>query len=235
MIYLQGTVELLFLEEMPAMCCRYYMELSPELRPFIEAANRSPLTGKMTDRLGRPLITSGEIHPTDIAPVVAPDRNGRKAVFPMVWGFTGKTSAIFNARVETADQKPMFRDAWERRRCIIPASWYYEWQHFKTPDGKQKTGNRFLFQTEGSSLTLLAGLYTIEEEADGSRFPHFTILTRESVPDLLPIHNRMPLVLDEENAEAWIRPDQPAVRIREIADHAVTRFVFEPIQAGSLF
>ena len=222
-----GTVIFLLLEEMSLMCCRYYMELSPELRPFIEAAERSPLREKMTAGLGRPLMTSGEIRPTDIAPVVAPDRNGRKAVFPMIWGFTGRSSSVFNARVETADQKPLFREAWKRRRCIVPASWYYEWQHYMTPDGKQRTGDRFLFQTEGSSLTLMAGLYTIEEEADGSRFPHFTILTRDAVPDIIPIHNRMPLILDAEHADAWIRPDQPALRIREIAGQAVTKLVFE--------
>ena len=56
------------------MCCRYWMESSPELRPFVEAANRSPLRAKMVARLARPLKTAGEIRPTDMVPAVAPGK-----------------------------------------------------------------------------------------------------------------------------------------------------------------
>ena len=64
------------------MCTRYYMEMSPELRPIVEKAKRSALTGRMIDRLGKPLKTDGEIRPTDMAPVIAPDQKGNPAVFP---------------------------------------------------------------------------------------------------------------------------------------------------------
>ena len=53
------------------MCCRYYMEMSPELRPIVEEMNRSPLAGRMRDRLARPLTAEGEVRPTDIVPVIA--------------------------------------------------------------------------------------------------------------------------------------------------------------------
>ena len=53
------------------MCCRYYMEMSPELRPIIEEANRSALKERIVDKLGRPLITEGEVRPTNIVPVIA--------------------------------------------------------------------------------------------------------------------------------------------------------------------
>ena len=70
------------------MCTRYYTELSPELRPIIEEAKKSSLTDKMAQRLGRTLKTEGEVRPTDIAPVIAPNSKGVLSYFPMIWGFT---------------------------------------------------------------------------------------------------------------------------------------------------
>lgn len=71
----------------------------------------------------------GNIRPTDMAAVLAPNKQGNMAVFPMIWGFTHEATEkpIVNCRVESADQKAMWKDSWYRRRCIIPASWYYEW------------------------------------------------------------------------------------------------------------
>ncbi len=110
------------------MCCRYYMEMSPELRPIIEEANRSTLKDRIVDKLGRPLITEGEVRPTNIVPVIAPNRAGARTVFQMVWGFTlpRSSSHMVNARMETASTKPTFKESWERRRCIVPASYYFE-------------------------------------------------------------------------------------------------------------
>jgi putative SOS response-associated peptidase YedK len=125
------------------MCSRYWVDESPELRPIVEEMNRSPLVNRWlrTQAVKR----SGEIRPTDVAPVIAPDRQGKRAVFPMRWGFTGKTLMI-NARVETAAEKPTFRESWQRRRCVIPASWYYEWEHRQGNDGKKYVGDRYLLQ-----------------------------------------------------------------------------------------
>lgn len=108
------------------MCCRYWTDESPEMRVFVEEMNRSSLVNKWQGLAE--VRTFGEIRPTNVAPVIAPDRSGGRAVFPMRWGFSGRT-LLLNARTETAAQKPTFREAWERRRCIIPASWYFEWEH----------------------------------------------------------------------------------------------------------
>ncbi len=118
------------------MCSRYYVELSPELRPIIEAARHSSLAGKMVHDLGRPVVSEGEVRPTDIAPVLASNSRGTPSVFPMIWGFrqadrenTKRSQPLINARSETADVKPTFRECWQRRRCVVPASYYFEWQH----------------------------------------------------------------------------------------------------------
>ena len=204
------------------MCCRYYMEMSPELKPFVDAVRGTALLDRMVAQLGRPLVDAGEVRPTDIAVAVAPDRSGRRAAFPMIWGFTGPASSLFNARVETAARKPLWKESWERRRCVIPASWYYEWEHFSSPDGKQKTGDRYAIQPKGRTLTLMAGLYRIE---DG--FPHFSILTREPGEELRFIHDRMPVILSSEAAGRWIDPALPADEIRQLAENSDRDMIFE--------
>ena len=180
------------------MCCRYMLEESPELRPIVEAMNRSPLAGRVFP-LGA-LRSSGEIRPSDISPVVAPDRIGRRTVFPMKWGFSGK-SLVINARAETAAGRPMFRDSWVSRRCAVPASCYFEWEHLTSPDGRTKTGTRYRLQ-DGTALTWLCGLYRMEEG-----IPCFVVLTREPGENIRFIHDRMPLILPEDAVSEWIRPD----------------------------
>ncbi len=99
----------------------------------------------------------------------------------MKWGFTlpGSKQPLVNARVETAADKPTFSESWRWHRCIIPASWYYEWQHYKTDDGKNKTGDKYLIQPKDSSATWLGGLYRIEDD-----LPVFTVLTKAPTEEL---------------------------------------------------
>ncbi len=186
------------------MCTRYALDITqPELREIIDIAKRSPLTDKFIDTHARPLITDGEVRPTDIVPVIAPNSKGEQQVFPMQWGFTARDNkrTLFNARLETAGEKPTFKDAWQSHRCVIPASHYYEWEHFKSPDGKIKTGDRYAIQPAGCTTTWLCGLYRIE---DG--YPVFVILTTEPSAELAKIHDRMPLMLPKNKINDWINP-----------------------------
>ena len=203
------------------MCCRYLLEESPELRPIIEEMNRSPLAGKVFPRTA--LRSSGEIRPSEVAPVVAPDRAGRRAVFPMKWGFSGK-SPVFNARVETAASRPMFRDSWQSRRCAVPASCYFEWEHLLSPDGRKKTGGKYRLQQD-SALTWLCGLYRME-----GGLPCFVILTREPGENIRFIHDRMPLILPESAVGDWIRPDAYPEDLLSLAQ---TDLLFRPYSSGS--
>ena len=212
------------------MCCRYYMEMSPELRPIIEEANRSALKERIVDKLRKPLITEGEVRPTNIVPVIAPNREGAKTVFPMVWGFTlpRSSSPTVNARVETASSKPTFKESRERRRCIVPASYYFEWEHLiNAATGKAKTGGKYMIQPKGSEITWLAGLYRIEEMS-GIQVPVFTILTREPSEEIRFIHDRMPVILPGDAVEKWIKQDS---KPDEIIKEAMTDMVFEKIIA----
>lgn len=181
------------------------MELSPELRPYIDRARISPLTARMVANLGRPLKTEGEVRPTDIAPVIAPDQTGNPAIYPMVWGFSNPRDGkpLVNCRVETAKSKPFWKESWQRRRCVIPCSYYLEWEHYTTVKGERKTGQKYMIQPAGAVVTYLAGLYDIENR-DGIRYPVFTVLTRAPGEEIRFIHDRMPVILARENVKEWM-------------------------------
>ena len=147
------------------------------------------------------IVTEGEVRPTDIVPVIAPNRSGQKTVFPMKWGFAGK-SLLFNARVETAAVKPTFKEAWEKHRCIVPASYYYEWEHLIGSDGKKHTGDKYIIQPNKSEMTWLCGLYRFEDN-----MPVFVILTKDPGTDIAFIHDRMPVILPEYLVDDWISPN----------------------------
>ncbi|MCR5782856.1 MAG: DUF4298 domain-containing protein [Clostridia bacterium] len=193
------------------MCCCYRIENSRRTREIIEEMNRSPLVPLW--RQGAEVITEyGEVRPTDIVPVIAPNKSGKRTVFPMKWGFSGK-SLIINARTETAASKPTFRDSWNNRRCIVPASWYFEWEHIPAGGGKTRRGDKYKIRS-GEELTMLCGLYRME-----NGLPSFVILTREPGESTRGIHNRMPLILPEKYADDWIRPD---TRPEELLTFALT-------------
>ena len=186
------------------MCTRYYIdEDTPEFNDAIEKALSSPLYTSIRHKYATALHYRGEIRPTDLVPVIAPNKNGNRSAYPMKWGFTIKASKtpVVNARVETAYSKDLFKDAWLRRRCIIPASWYYEWEHFHTSDGKTNTGSKYLIQPKGAMSTWLCGLYRYEND-----LPVFAILTREPTQEVSRLHDRMPLMLPSEKIDDWICP-----------------------------
>ena len=202
------------------MCTRFYIEPeSEELAEIIERARKTQLADRFL-YAGGALLTSGEIRPTNVAAVIAPNRDGKASVFPMRWGYQiPGASLVVNARSETAGTKPTFREDWKTHRCIIPASWYFEWEHFKTPSGRTKTGDKYSIQPAGASATWLCGLYRMED-----KFPVFTVLTKEPTEDLRRIHDRMPVMLPKEMIRDWINPKN---KPEELLPHALTDMVFD--------
>ena len=198
------------------MCCRYWTDESPELREIVEEMNRSPLVRKWQSTTA--VKTYGEIRPTDVAPVIAPNRSGARAVYPMKWGYSGRT-LLLNARTETAAEKPTFREDWAKHRCIVPASWYFEWEHLTGQDGKKRSGDKYMIQPKDSTMTWLCGLYRIE-----NGLPVFVVLTREPGEEIRFLHDRMPLIMPEKLVNEWIRPDR---KPEELLPYALTEMVFE--------
>ena len=171
---------------------------NPELRELVKEMNRSRLAGRFRKDPEEMLSAEGEIRPSAVVPVLAMNRKREQQIFPMKWGFSQKNGLLINARAETAAGKPTFREAWARHRCIIPASWYYEWEH----DEKKKPGQKYALKPENAELIWLAGLYRIEEG-----LPAFVILTRPAEENLTWMHDRMPVMLPYEKVHDWICPD----------------------------
>lgn len=164
--------------------------------------------------------------PDSLVPVIASNKAGQKTVFPMLWGYhvDGIGRVIANARAESAAEKPTFRDGWAMHRCIIPASWYYEWEHLPTASGRTKAGAKYAIMPGGSELTCLCGLYRME-----NGYPHFVILTREPGASIAAIHNRMPMILSEADADRWI---DPKLNPHVLLDAALTEMVAEKVDTG---
>ncbi len=150
----------------------------------------------MAAKLGRELICKGEVRPTDMVPVIALDRQGVRGCFPMIWGYSEKgiRGPLFNARSELVGEKPMFAEGWNKRRCIVPASHFFEWNAEKT---------KYTIRSNGTVLTWLAGIYRLEER-DGLLFPAFTILTRTASGPMCTVHERMPVILPDGKLDDWL-------------------------------
>ncbi len=127
------------------------------------------------------------------------DREGRRELVPMRWGLVPyfwkkslkEVPATFNARAETVAEKPMFRDAFKRRRCIIPASGFFEWT--EEADGKQP---HLFTAADGSPILAFAGLWDRwRDPATKEEILSCTIIVSGASEWMTPYHDRMPVLL----------------------------------------
>lgn len=143
------------------------------------------------------------IAPTTQVLTVRADGKGRYAsmmrwgLIPAWWKAENKLPATFNARADTVATKPMFRSAFKARRCIVPASGFYEW---KTVDGEKQPF--YITRADGLPLSF-AGLWEAREEG-GEETLSCTILTTDANETMEPIHNRMPVILGKYDFNAWL-------------------------------
>ena len=107
---------------------------------------------------------------------------------------------MINARSETAAEKPSFRTAFKRRRCLIPADGYYEW----AKQGKEKTPIYITHAERG--LFAFAGLWESWKQSDDSWLNTCTILTTRANEKIEPVHHRMTVILEPQDYELWLTP-----------------------------
>ncbi len=105
---------------------------------------------------------------------------------------------MINARAETVAEKPAFRSAFRRQRCLIPATGFFEWQ--TTDDGKQP----YNFKLRDGGLMAFAGLWESWTSDGGDKIDSCTIIVTEATDTVRPIHDRMPVILDPESHETWL-------------------------------
>jgi putative SOS response-associated peptidase YedK len=145
--------------------------------------------------------------PTDPIDVI-PEQDGRRDFARMRWGLVPRwwskplkelRAATFNARAETVETKPFFRDAFKRTRCLIPASGYYEWA--ATTDSKQPY---YFTRADGEPITF-AGLWDEwKDRATGETLRSCTMIITEPNDFVAEVHDRMPVILDRPDFGAWL-------------------------------
>jgi putative SOS response-associated peptidase YedK len=111
-----------------------------------------------------------------------------------------------NARAETLEKRPAFRDAFKKRRCVVPADGFYEWA------GSKGERQPIWFHRPDGGLILFAGLYESWQPEPGEWEPTFTIITTDANATLEPVHNRMPVILPDQAVDDWLyaRSSDPA-------------------------
>ena len=161
------------------------------------------------------------IAPTQMAPVVRRSDDGRQ-MYMLRWGLIPSwskdkniASKLINARGETVAQKPSFRDAYKKRRCLVPVDGFYEWRK----EGEAKQPYRIGFR--GGTPFVFAGLWESWTVPDGQEdagdvIETYTIVTTEANPKIAPIHHRMPVIVDPSDYDLWLNgaPDDAANVIR---------------------
>lgn len=164
------------------MCCRYYFD-EPAKRELEE------LTGSEIKEW-----TAGDIHPSDGAWIIL-GKEQKLSAGRMKWGFPDaeRKQLLINARAESALEKRTFSESVMRRRCIIPAVHFYEW------DAKK---NKSTFSLEDTSTMFMAGFYNLVDSEN-----RFIILTTEANASMRQVHDRMPLILPKSRIEDWIHED----------------------------
>jgi putative SOS response-associated peptidase YedK len=136
-------------------------------------------------------------------------------IYPYWWKKSIKqVPATFNARAETVASTAMFRDAFKRHRCVVPASGYYEW--LKRPDGKQPY---FISAAQGGVLSF-AGLWDRWKNREtGELVTSCTIMVTNANELTGTIHNRMPAVLDDADVQSWLNRTAGAEVLKPAAEN----------------
>lgn len=139
-----------------------------------------------------------EVFPSNMSLAVI-NEEGEKKLKMLKWGFSVSFAKklLINARSETVTSKPTFRESFIYRRCLIPASGYYEWKK----DNKKSTKYR-IYSKE--NIFSLAGIYKAFKDNEGKKYEAYTILTRDADKDIIDIHKRMPVIINKYHENIWL-------------------------------
>jgi putative SOS response-associated peptidase YedK len=176
------------------MCSRYFLDADGNIIAF---TFRVPPNDRLRKRFN--------IAPTQNAPVVRVDREGRREIAEMRWGlvpFWAKDlkigTSMINARSEGIETKPAYREATKARRCIVPATGFFEWQG--EPGRKQP----YAITIPEMPLFGFAALWEHWKPADGDPVETFTIITTDANEAIARIHDRMPVILPMDAIDTWL-------------------------------
>jgi len=176
---------------------------------------------------------SYNIAPTHEIPIVREGNSGRE-IIPCRWGLVphwskpDSTYKAINARAETLAKKPFFRDAYRKRRCLIPASGFYEWKR------ENQHKQPYYFSLTDADLMGFAGLWEYWEGPDNS-FDSCTIITTTANEIMRPVHDRMPVIISPDDYGDWLetgRESLLAPYTRGMTCHPIATHVNNPRNDG---
>ncbi len=152
---------------------------------------------------------SYNIAPSQNCPVITVE-DDRRVLRVMRWGLVPEWAKdekvgyrMINARAETVSEKPSFRTLLRARRCLVPASGFYEWRK-----PAKKTRIPYYFRLTGGELFSFAGLWTVRHAGKEDELHSFTIITTGANELMAPIHDRMPVILHEIEEACWLDPER---------------------------
>ena len=197
------------------MCGRYFLDTLPELLQTQFKVHKFPVYPARYN-----------IRPSEQIPIVALDPDGQRVAFDARWGLVPSWAKdvkigykMINARGETAAEKPAFRSAFKSRRCLIPASGFYEWEPYA---GAKRP---VVFAPPADQALALAGLWERWRDPGGEMVVSTTIVTCAANDLVAPVHDRMPVLIEAENVEHWLSGsvDEAASLIRPAANDDLIR------------
>lgn len=171
------------------------------------------------------------VAPTTSVDVVRLDAEGRRELVSMRWGLipywwkktAREVPATFNARAETVVDKPMFRDSFRRRRCIIPATGFFEWT-----GGKSEKVPHLFTAADGSPVLAFAGLWDRwKDPASGEEVLSCTIVVSGASAWMAPYHDRMPVLLTPETFAAWLSGEAGPDVLKPAAERALREWIVD--------
>lgn len=187
------------------MCGRYYIDDGEEILEMREIIDEVTERFKDTPKLSA--MKTGEIFPTETVPVIL-ESNNKKCADLMKWGyprFKG-SGVIINARAETVFDKNMFKYSIKSRRCLIPTTGFFEWEHKKAKSKKDK----YLIRLDNDPMLYLAGIYNTYLDDKRNPYNSFVILTTAANDSMKHIHSRMPVILTGAKKDIWLHDDNLA-------------------------
>ena len=152
------------------------------------------------------------------------ESEGKRRLDALQWGlipFWAKDATIgrrlINARLDSVAEKPAYREAWQRRRCLIPASGFYEWSE---PRGGRK--RPYFIRPHDEPLLALAGLWERWRTPNGEKLETCVIVTTDANAQLVQIHDRMPLLIPRDAQALWLDPKSRLDDVLKLAERPPT-------------
>jgi len=158
------------------------------------------------------------------------EAEGKDMLLEMKWGFVPFWAkdprigySMINARSESISKKPAFSRAFKSSRCLVPANGFYEWQ-------KQDSKQPYYFHLRNRKIFKFAGLYDVWTDAEGHDLKTYTIITTEANESVGKIHDRMPVILDEEDERKWLSLKTDEKELYKLLDpYNSSQMIFYPV------